>query len=558
MANDSSENIGIVIDAHSIIAVQARIVNGRVEVISRGKIETPPGAVDGAVIEDPERVAQALRNLVRDMGARSRTASAALISPGYTMRTVRLPEVPPAERRALVRGEMEELGALQYGAGAFDFLWVPLRSEGGKRQADAHTYYASDAEVDSLRETLRMAGLLTARIEPASLAIMRAYLLSQLVPQPIALICPAEKHTDLCIHDGKMVQSVRRIPSGWQDIVPSAKIENSLFYTAGNDTETRPSQYDMPSPLAKWPSAHSPRESDPSDAAGPSAQESPENGESGSLTQHSAAFLASEIARSLAFYAREYPAAAKPQALAILGPASIVQILTPLLEKSLPLPIQSQAPLAAFSMAPPATASPEVETGDYATAIGVALAGTENTIPVVDLAHLEDQALARKRAPAVLLAGMAGSTLWMLIAAVASISLFFMESNAQGERIRIAQEIAKVKAARAPLLARAEASAAANAAAAKTQLPVAPVLGRVAASAQPGIMLTRLSVSPDGKVGIEGNALNTVSMQQFALDVGRGISIKYPTFEIMKQDDKGGLSFRIVGATRASGSADSK
>jgi Tfp pilus assembly PilM family ATPase len=558
MANDSSENLGIVIDSHTITAVQARIVNGRIEVISRSMVETPPGAVVGAVIEDPERVALALRSLVRDMGARSRSASVALISPGYAMRTVRLPEVPPAERRALVRGEMEGLGALPYGSGAFDFLWVPLRSEAGKRQADAHTYYASDAEVDSLRVTLRMAGLLTARIEPASLALMRTYLFSQLVPQPIALICPSEKHTDLCIHDGKMVQSVRRIPSGWQDIVPSAKREDSLFYTTGADSEIGSPQFDLPDPVSDWPIAHLPREIDPIDAPDASGPKAPEDGESGSLMQHSAAFLASEIARSLAFYAREYPGAAKPQALAILGPAPIVQMLTRLLENSLPLPIQALAPLSALNMAPPTPASPAVDPEEYATAIGVALAGTENTIPVVDLSHQEDQALARKRAPAVLLAGMAGSTLWMLIAAAASLSLFFLESNAQVERIRIAQEITKVKAERAPLLARAEAYAATNAAAAKSQLPVASVLGRVAASAQPGIMLTRLSVSPDGKVSLEGNALNTVSMQQFALDVGRGISVKYPTFEVMKQDDKGSLSFRIVGASRAVGSADSK
>lgn len=558
MANDSSENIGIVIDPRAITAVQARFVNGRLEVLSHGRAETPPGAVEGAAITDPERVAQALRSLVREMGARSRYASIALISPGYGLRTVRLPEVPPSERRALVRGEMEEQGVLPRGSGAFDFLWVPLRSETGKRQADAHAYYASDMEVDGLRETLRMAGLLVARIEPASLAMMRAYLASQLVPQPIALLCPAEKHTDLCIHDGKSVQSVRRIPSGWQDIVPARQTEDSPNHERAPDAGDSLPSFDLPPPLNGWSAPGTPEESSAFEAPGIPAQTAPESGERGSLMQHSAAFLASEITRSLAFYAREYPEAAKPQALAILGPASIVQVLAPLLKENLSIPLHAQDPLSAFLMPPPPVASAGVETGAYVAAIGVALAGTENTLPVVDLSHQEDLALARKRAPALLLAGMAGSTLWMIAAAAASISLTFLESNAQTERSQLTQEIAKVKAEQAPLLQRAADAAAASAYAAKSQVPVAPILGRVAASAQPGIMLTRMGVSSAGRVTLEGNALNTVSMQQFALDVGRGISIKDPAFEVMKQDDKGGLSFRIVGASRATGLADSK
>jgi Tfp pilus assembly PilM family ATPase len=556
MANDSSENIGIVIDPCAIVAVQARFLNGRIEVLNRSSIETPPGSVQGAVIEDPERVAQALRILMRQMGVRPRFASLALVSPGYSMRTVRLPEVPPAERRALVRGEMEELGAVLRGSGAFDFLWSPLRNEAGKRQADAHTYYAGDKEIDSLRETLRMAGLAVTRIEPASLAMMRTYLSSQLSPRPMALLCPAERYTDLCIHDGKSVQTVRRIPSGWQDIVVSQKRAAAPLHDVARDPANVSLDFDLPSPPQGWPTEIA-RESDPLEI-GHVPQETTDPLETGSLTQHSAAFLTSEIARSLAFYAREYPSAAKPQSLAVLGPAPIVQQLLPLLQAALPLPIHAQEALPGLSMAPPAGTANGQELGTDAAAIGVTLAGAESTIPVVDLSHQENQALVRKRAPAVLLAGMAGSTLWMIAAAIGSVSLALLESNAQSENIRITQEIAQVKAERAPLLKRAEAFALANAAAAKSQVPVAPVLGRVAASAQPGIMLTRLSVSPDGKVGLEGTALNTVNMQRFALDVGQGVSIKNPAFEAMKQDDKGGLTFRIVGAARLANSAAPK
>src|SRR5579872_107710 len=119
MANDNAGSIlnvgpslGILITAREIVAVQARSTRGRIEVLARGEVETPRRAVDEAAILDPSRAAHALRALKRQMAIRDRSASVALFSPGYSMRSLRLPEAPTREQRVLVRGELEGMAAL--------------------------------------------------------------------------------------------------------------------------------------------------------------------------------------------------------------------------------------------------------------------------------------------------------------------------------------------------------------------------------------------------------------------------------------------------------------
>ena len=63
-------------------------------------------------------------------------------------------------------------------------------------------------------------------------------------------------------------------------------------------------------------------------------------------------------------------------------------------------------------------------------------------------------------------------------------------------------------------------------------------------------MLTNFKVSRDGKITLEGKATNSVTMQRFADELGKGKVVKSPVFEAMRQDPKEGLTFRIVSVFR--------
>ncbi len=566
MATATNENIGIFLDSRGVTIVRARMLGGRTEITKRGTAELPAGAVEGAVIRDPLGVAHAIRSLLRDMNLRPKSASVALGSHGYSLRSVRLPEAPASERRALVRNELEEVGAMPHRSGTFGFLWIPVPSEPGKRLVDAITYYASDSEVDQIREALRLAGLRLDRLEPASVAMVRAYLATRTGHGPIAILCTAQKHSDLCIHDGAAVRSVRRIPIGWDDLLPSLR-PASPFYASngkGDDRDligqsgdtavgvfrhprrTLNTDFGGAEAESRWPSgtADVAVATDSLDNSTPGVTRSAE-------AVANADFLGSELSRSIAFFAREHPNTPKPKSLVMLAPAYLVQPLAQILESATSLSIETDDPLAALDMARPLPGQAEENMDGYLPAIGAALDGAEATIPAVDLSRQDQRMQAGRRAPGMLLAGMAGSTLWMLVAAIASIALTVLEYNQRAESTRITTEITRIRAEREPLLKLAAINAAAKALEAKSVVPAASVLGRVAAATPRGIEVTSIRIGTDGKVAVEGDALSTLTMQQFALNMGQSAAIRFPGYEMMKQDERGGLSFRIAGVTRA-------
>jgi hypothetical protein len=160
--------------------------------------------------------------------------------------------------------------------------------------------------------------------------------------------------------------------------------------------------------------------------------------------------------------------------------------------------------------------------------------------------------MALKRAPNVLMAGMAGSTIWMVLTLLASAFLSWNVSQLNQESASLDQQYKTIQAERAPLLLKNQIASAVDAAAAKVRTPVASILGRVAAAATPGVSTTSIHVQPDGKVTIEGEATDTRSMQVFASNLNLGRSIRSPYFEAFRRDAKAGITFRIVGLYRGS------
>ena len=560
-ADTRGTSIGIVVTHDTTLAAQVRVRGGRVEVVTWGALATPPESMDGAAIADSSRVATPIRALKRDLNLRERGVAFALLSPGYGMRAIRLPDVPENERRTLVRGELEDAAAIPVGNGAFDMLWVPVRTEDGKRQADVSAYYVSDQTVESTADVVRQGGFELDGIEPASIAMIRAVVTSTTPPRPLAIICPSEKHSDLCVHDGERVRLLRRIPAGWSDLHAAAEEEAAAQRMLGTGDE---SEYrDKPEPGVPTATGIWSEEGDFPEvvnqplqrpAAPPAAFAMPEMAPTPALERASPSqFLASEVTRTLAFYSREHPDAARPEALVVLGPGSVVRDFRRALASSVPIPLATTDPLASIDVAKPATSgSAESDSHLLLTAIGVALgaAHVEPSLPQIDVSQQEQAAKGRRRAPVLLLAGMAGSTLWMLGAAVAAITLSFLESNARSENASIMAEIGRVKEEHAALLKASEIGNAAKAAYDKTAVPAAAVLGRVAASSVPGVSVIGVKVNSDGKLSVDGKALNEAAMQEFVVLLTRGSAVRGPVSQTIRID-KGSITFTVSGAFRS-------
>src|SRR5579862_8336615 len=202
MAIDTQgSSLGLFFTAHSIVAVELRAVRGGIEVLKTGVTDLPRGAIEENTIADAARLGLTIRALLRKIGCTARSAHVALFSPGYSMRVLRMPDVPVSERRQLVRNELEVTNVLASGGGAFDFVWISPSAQSGDRHAEVFAYHAADSMVEGVKEAVQQAGLRLAGLEPASLAMIRAYLAAGSKRRPLAFLCPAEKYSDLCLHD---------------------------------------------------------------------------------------------------------------------------------------------------------------------------------------------------------------------------------------------------------------------------------------------------------------------------------------------------------------------
>lgn len=547
MASDSrgTTAVSLLITPTTISAVQVQASSGGMKVLVRGSIETPAGTVDGAFVQAPGRLARAIKSLWSSLNLRTRTVTVALASTDYSLRALRLPEAPPREQRALVRGELEQIMALPIGGGGYDFIWLPADTQGAPAEVTA--YYVSDAVVDSIRDALQRAGLSMAGIEPCSLGLMRAYLASRPTKQTVALLYPAEKYSDLCFHDGVKVRHIRRIPAGWGDMAQEVISKTNSEPISLNDRivqeEAAPDK--TLSLLTDWQDEPGISEQQPSTPQPIHSRSAAEMDTSSKGT-----FLAAEVVRSLAFFAREYGEDVRPASIVIIGSEKIANDIKRALSPVQSIPIVFTDPLADIDYARSiALQAVDSSPSDYASAIGAALGamGLENGLPVIDVSQQEESARTRRLAPIALLAGMAGSTIWMVLAAIASITLTVLESNAQSESGKLAAKIIQTRKDQEPALWYQQTYTAAKAEQTKSQIPAGSVLGRVANSYTAGISLKSLGVSHDGKVTIGGNANSVTDLQNFALAIGKGKSVRAAVIQAMHQEPKGSLTFTILG-----------
>jgi Tfp pilus assembly protein PilN len=327
---------------------------------------------------------------------------------------------------------------------------------------------------------------------------------------------------------------VRRIPTGFDDLLA----ENSIH---PRPVRLRRTLDGVPVDASASPGS--------SELATSDSADNPENS--------NVSFLAGEVVRSLAFFSREFPEVTWQQKLVILGEDAVAARLCSLLKSAIPVPVVHESPKFDYNSG----AADTTQAGSAyqnVVAIGASLGSAVTTVPVLNLAHISEASRMRRKAPAALLAGMSASTIWMAAAIIASGVLTFLTSQKLKESADITNSIASIKAERAPMLIRQQTWDAAQVEKSKSQVPGASVMGRVAVSATPGVALTSLKVTPDGKVTLEGKAANTDKMQSFADALGRGKAIKSPTFEAMHKDPKEGFTFRIVGAFRTVPTAGNK
>jgi hypothetical protein len=542
--------VSFALDARTLIAVHARVVGGRPEVAGWASTVLPSGAYAEGVVEDPPRVAAAMQGLLKRLGARVRGCGMVLTPEHDSFRALRLPSAPPEERRRMVRGELEIAKAIPLQQGAFDFIWHT--QEGDSGGAEAFAWLTDPRCPASVRMALRPTGMPLQVLEPITLGLLRTFVAYSHSLPPAAYLCPSRKHSDLCVVAEGTVPHVRRIPWGTDDLfasnaAPSAEHgEEPRYYYFGEGTA---GPREAPPPAAApagWSGEAPGWEGGPVSTAAPPSPATAASRERG----EAARFLAAEVTRSLAFYARGKPPEAVPVRLYVLGADAVVRAIVSGLEGTQTIPVVAgDLPAQVMLPRPLASAPGEIDETLLYAAVGTALgtAGAPLGVPVVDVSR-QDRAAGTSRIPratsmyirAALAVGLVASV------AVGGASLYLVRRlDTDVEKLRDRNRVLRVESdRRAQEIAVDQYVAKARR---ETEIPAGALLAQVARAYNTGLSITALQFGKDGKAIIDGRSLDSESVQRFVSDLARSGVLRSPALERVAEEADGRRSFRVTG-----------
>ncbi|MGE5675483.1 MAG: type IV pilus biogenesis protein PilM, partial [Mycobacterium leprae] len=143
-----------------------------------GKVPTPPGSVEGGLVQDPVAVGKAIRQAVKAAGIKARKAAIAVHPQVAFLRTLSFPVMPAAEVRGVIELQPERYIPNAGGEETqFDFAILPHPPEAA--QMSVVVAAAPRRVVADLMKACRVAGLTPVSVDMEPLALQRAVLAAQ-------------------------------------------------------------------------------------------------------------------------------------------------------------------------------------------------------------------------------------------------------------------------------------------------------------------------------------------------------------------------------------------
>lgn len=492
--------LGIDLSDEEIRVVEVRRRGPRFEVVRSGWAPSPAGAVLRGAIREAPTLGLAVRRLLESMEVKAAPAAAfGLSGAEATARTIFLPPSPAREISALVAGEVNYQQIVGEG-GAYGYFPLNRTESDHERDGSQVVVMGAAAEaIAAIREVARTAGLSVARVEPAPIAPYRALVSQPGCPDAVLMLAVRETSADLVFGFQGDVSFLRRIDVG------SASLR------------------DEASTLARL---------------GPAVAD-PARSRSGSGASETAKFdeLMVEIQRSLEYLAREDARFGQVDRLYLSVDAVELVPLRDALSACLATGVDLFAPL------------PEGDSFRYATAYGLAI--PDERVAPIDLYREERSAGQLKE----MLRNLKGSI------AVAACSLLFGVAGyaIYGHQIAVNEAAARSLSARATAIeGQALTSLEAQAKEEKRYrllatdgVPIAPLTSHLARGLAPGVGLSALTIGPDGRIVLTGEATSEAAMLQTLEDLKRSPLLSDLTISSFDRQDTrlaGGISFQFSGS----------
>ena len=481
----SRVGIGLDIRDDQMRAVRLRRTRRGLYLERLGSAPTPSGAVRGGILGEPRLLAESVRQMLRSNDIGGGRVVVGLSGRATVSRVIELPEVREQELRAVVAGEMEHYRMIPAGQSTFGFVRLGETDE-GQRRTRLLLMAADRNVVDRYREMLRLAGLQMLALEPSLVASCRAAYPS-VNEGGVALIAVGARTTELAVFRNGALCYSRQIDTGRLDILD----------VGASDTATS----QQVSELGQDSPEH---ERDP--AAAPS-------------TQADLGSLAYELGRSLDFYHREMPRAARVERLVLCGDVEQLSGIDGYLAESLKLPVSVCQPFEQMDHRASAF-SPDGLTRigpSFACAVGLALQamGEAQDVSYLDLSDTGRESRLAKVAPRWLTGSLGVSIVLVVAALAASLAV----GQVLGARKQALAQ-AKAELQRVAQIEQERARAARRAREAITLvelrgLPWSDILFQLSEFIPPGVWLTSLQAEGGNRLSLDGFALSADAVADF-------------------------------------------
>lgn len=206
--------IGLDIGSHSIKLVELARERNAFSLITAGSIPTPPKALTSNIQADMEALAIAIKKLLKDTGARSRTVNLALPESQVFTRVIEVPPLSQRELASAIKWEAEQYIPLPLDQVNLDFSVLREAKDTTTGKMEVLLVAAPKALIDKYMVIMDMVEMTVAGIETEIIAASRSLVRSTATIKTAMVVSLGAKTTDLAILRSGILTFTRSISAG--------------------------------------------------------------------------------------------------------------------------------------------------------------------------------------------------------------------------------------------------------------------------------------------------------------------------------------------------------
>jgi type IV pilus assembly protein PilM len=207
--------LGLDIGSHSIKLIEIGISGHDYTLLAAGSIPTPPKALSSPLAADQQAVGLAIRQLMKETGAKSQSVAIALPESQVFTRVIEMPSLSQRELNTAISWEAEQYIPLPLDQVNIDYTILRDAKATGTDKMDVLLVAAPKALLDKYLSIIEMAELVTVAAETEIIATSRALVRSVASIKNAALMVSlGAQTTDLAILRGGTLAFTRSIAAG--------------------------------------------------------------------------------------------------------------------------------------------------------------------------------------------------------------------------------------------------------------------------------------------------------------------------------------------------------